>query len=134
MSEPNTRPTDANVDEFIESVDSPIRREDAKVIRAMFEEITGDPAVMWGDAIIGFGTYPIPYADGTTKDWPLMAFAPRKANTTIYFMEGFGDYQDQLAKLGKHKTSKACLYLTNLKNVDLEVLRDMLVASHALYV
>ncbi|MFZ1362997.1 MAG: DUF1801 domain-containing protein [Candidatus Nanopelagicales bacterium] len=134
MAEPKTRPTNASVDEFIESVDSPIRREDAKVIRSMFEEITGEPAVMWGDAIIGFGVSEIPYADGSTKEWPRMAFSPRKANTTIYFMEGFDSYQAQLATLGKQKSTHSCLYITNLKNVDLDVLHEMFVASNALYV
>lgn len=133
MAEPKTRPTDASVDDYIASLENPVRREDAATLRTMLEEITGEPAVMWGDAIIGFGTYPIAYADGTTKDWPLLAFSPRKANTTVYFMESFDQYEDQLAKLGKHKTSKACLYITNFKNIDLKVLREMLEASHELY-
>lgn len=134
MAEPKTRPTDASVDEFIESVDSPIRREDAKVVDAILQEITGEKPVMWGTAIIGYGSQPLKYESGRELDWPTMAFSPRKAQTTIYLMEGFDGYDKQLAALGKHKTSKGCLYITNLKNVDLDVLRQMLESSHKYWI
>jgi Domain of unknown function (DU1801) len=124
-----TRPTDVSVDAFIEAVPDAQRREDAKVVRAMMERITGEPAVMWGPSIIGFGTYR--YECG--KDWGEMCrlgFSPRKAELVLYVLTEAAEQDAFLARLGKHKTGKSCLYLKKLSDVDMGVLDALTV--HAL--
>ena len=124
-----TRPTAVPVDEFLATVAERRRDESAKLIQVM-NEITGEPPVMWGPSIIGFGSQHYRYDTGREGDMPRLAFSPRKANLTIYF-EGFDRYGQHLAKLGKHKTGVSCLYLTKLTDADPAVLRDMLQTSYA---
>ena len=123
-AEPKTRPTDASVADFLEAFEHPGRREDGKVIAAMMAEASGETAVMWGPSIVGYGTY-----KGATGDWPRIGFSPRKTNLVLYLMSDMDGYGDRLARLGKHKTSVACLYLNRLADVDMAVLRQMIVGS-----
>jgi hypothetical protein len=123
-AEPKTRPTDVPVDDFIAAVENPRRRADAEVVRAMLTEVTGEQPVMWGPSIVGYGSY-----RGPTGDWPIIGFSPRKAQLVVYIMRGFADFGDQLARLGKHKSGGGCLYISKLDDVDLDVLREMAVAS-----
>jgi hypothetical protein len=123
-SEPKTKPTGASVADFLEAVEHPGRREDGKIIAALMAEASGEKAVMWGPSIVGYGTY-----KGPTGDWPRIGFSPRKANLVLYLMSGMDGYADLLARLGKHKTSVACLYLNRLADVDMAVLRELVVGS-----
>lgn len=123
-SEPKTRPTDASVADFLEAVEHPGRREDGKVIAAMMAEASGEKPVMWGPSIVGYGTCRL-----KTGDWPMIGFSPRKANLVLYLMSGMDGYADLLARLGKHRTSVACLYINRLADVDLAVLREMIIGS-----
>jgi hypothetical protein len=81
---------------------------------------------MWGDSIIGFGSYHYKYASGREADWFLTGFSPRKRNLTLYIMSGFEGYDDLLNKLGKHSTGKSCLYVKQLGDIDLEVLKELI--------
>lgn len=121
-TEPKTRPTDASVEDFIASVDHPRRRADATVIKDLLAEVSGEAPVMWGPAIIGYGSY-----KGATGDWPRIGFSPRKANLSLYvLMPGAMEpAAPLLARLGKHKTSVACLYVNKLDDIDLDVLREL---------
>ncbi len=124
-----TRPTEASVDAFIEAVPDAQRREDAKVVRAMMERVTGQPAVMWGPGIIGFGSYR--YECG--KNWGAMCrlgFSPRKSELVLYVLTQSEAQDAFLARLGKHKTGKACLYIKKLSDVDQGVLEAL--TQHAL--
>ena len=85
---------------------------------------------MWGGSIIGFGSYSYLQRDGTNADWPMIALSPRKASLTVYIVPGFGAYGDLLAKLGPHKISVSCLYLTNLEKNDLSVLESIIRDSY----
>ena len=123
-SEPKTKPTDASVTDFIAAVENPVRRADAETVLKMLGEVSGEPPVLWGASIIGFGSY-----RGPTGDWPIIGFSPRKANLVLYIMRGFGDSADLLARLGKHKTGGSCLYLNRLGDVDMDVLRQLVVES-----
>lgn len=125
-AEPKTRPTDVPVADFIAAVENPVRRADAEVIRTMLEEVTGEKPVMWGPSIVGYGSY-----KGPTGDWPIIGFSPRKAELVLYFMGGYAEQQALLAKLGKHSTSVACLYVKKLADVDMAVLREMAVKAVA---
>ena len=84
---------------------------------------------MWGDSIIGFGSYRYKYASGREGEWCLTAFSPRKQNLTIYIMTGFDKYDGLMKKLGKHKTGKSCLYIKKLDDIDTEVLKELITQS-----
>ena len=130
MVENKTKPTDVSVDAFLDSVEHPARRADGKTLRAMMERVTGEPAVMWGPSIVGFGSYHYRYESGHEGDMPRVGFSPRKANLVLY-VGGFPEYEALLARLGKHKSSKACLYLGRLADVDLSVLEEIARRTYA---
>ena len=129
MSENNTKPTNVTVETYLSTVEDSRRTEAEQLIKVM-HEITRMPAVMWGPSIIGFGSMHYTYESGREGDMPQLAFSPRKAALTVYF-EGFDNYKDLLQKLGKHKTSVACLYIKKLEDVNLDVLKQMLTQSFA---
>jgi len=124
VAETKTRPTSADVDTFLEAVEHPVRRADGQAVRALMERVTGEPAVMWGPSIVGFGSYHYRYASGHEGDATRVGFSPRAANLVLY-VGGFPEYEALLAKLGKHKRSRACLYLTKLADVDAAVLEEI---------
>lgn len=126
MAEPKTKRTDASVAAFLEAVEDPRRREDARAVLALMKRITGEEPKMWGASIIGFGSYTYTYASGQTGDWPIAGFSPRKQALTLYVMPGFEKDADILKRLGKHKTGKSCLYLNRLADVDAGVLEELL--------
>ena len=129
MAELKTKVSDASVDDFLNSVPDERVRADCRDIVAMMEKATGAPPRMWGTNIIGFGSYHYTYASGRTGDWPLIGFAPRKTNITLYIMAGFEQYDALLAKLGKHSTGKSCLYIKRLSDVHLPTLKKLVEAS-----
>ena len=126
MAEPKTKKTTASVTAFIDAVDNDVRRADAKAVLKLMKEITGEKPVMWGPSIIGFGSYPSPMGD-----WPIVGFSPRKANMVLYVLPEFPQRDALLARLGKHKTGKSCLYVNKLADVDAGVLRALVTRSVA---
>jgi uncharacterized protein DUF1801 len=130
MAEIKTKPSTVSVDDFLDAVDHPVRRSDGKALREMMQRVTGEPAVMWGPSIVGFGTYHYRYATGHEGDMCRVGFSPRAANLVLY-VGGFADYEALLAKLGKHKRSKACLYLNKLADVDPAILEEITRRSYA---
>lgn len=129
--EAKTQPTDVSVADFIAAVENPLRRADAETLCALFEEISGEPPVMWGPSIIGFGRYHYRYASGHEGDAPRLGFSPRKAQTVLYVMSGAKGQDEMIARLGKVKSSVACLYVNRLDQIDLGVLRELAAASLA---
>ena len=130
MAETKTKPTGADADAFLDRVDHPVRRSDGKALRALMEKVTGEPAILWGPSIVGFGSYHYRYASGHEGDMCRVGFSPRSANLALY-VGGFPEYDALLAGLGKHKRSKACLYLARLADIDLAVLEEIIRRSHA---
>ena len=128
MSELKTRPTAASVSEFLALQDNERRAECEAVVR-MMEAATGERAEMWGAAIVGFGRYAYTNSTKKTYEWPLVGFSPRKNDLTLYIMPGFDGFAGLMAKLGKHKTGKSCLYLKTLADVDLRVLQAVIEGS-----
>lgn len=126
MAEPKTRPTTQPVAEFIAAQAEPRRREECQTLVDWLTELSGAPAVMWGTSIVGFGTYQYPGPGGKPIDWPVIAFSPRKSDLTLYVLTGFPGQDALLARLGKHKTGKICLYLKKLADADPAVLREIL--------
>jgi len=128
MSKNKTRPAGgkAAVKKFIDAVDHAGRKADAWVLLELMQRLSGEPPVLWGPSIIGFGSYHYTYESGREGDGPLLAFSPRKTNMVVYIMPGFAGFEAKLAKLGKHKLGKSCLYLGRLQNIDMAVLTDLL--------
>jgi uncharacterized protein DUF1801 len=123
-------PTSADVGAFLKAVPNEHRRADAHALLELMRSVTGEPPVMWGASIVGFGSYRYRYESGRTGDAPLAGFSPRKANLVVYLVGGFEDrYPKLLEQLGPHKTGKACLYLKRLGDVDLGVLRQLIERS-----
>lgn len=131
MYEQKTKETDADVIEFIESVDHPKKKQDAYKLLELFEETSGYPAKMWGPSIIGFGSYHYVYASGHSGDAPLVGFSPRKAKISLYFATGDPDRGPLLVRLGKHTSGKACVYINKTEDVDLDVLKELITQSIA---
>ena len=125
-AEPKTKPTDVPVADFIAAVEHPGRRADAEVVRALMAEVTGEPAVMWGPSIVGYGSY-----QSSTGDWPIIGFSPRKAHLVLYIMGQLPERADLVSRLGKVTTKGGCIYVTKLAGVDMAVLSDLAVRSVA---
>jgi hypothetical protein len=129
MAELKTRPNDQSVEEFLNGIADEKKRRDSFAILELMKQVTGAEPIMWGDSIIGFGSYRYRYASGREGDWFVTGFAPRKRNLTLYIMSGFGEYDALLKNLGKHKTGKACLYVNKLEDIDLPTLKELVSRS-----
>lgn len=123
------KPTGGSVGAFIAGVTPARRSRDAETLAALMQEVTGREPELWG-TIIGFGSCHYRYPTGTEGDMPLLAFAPRKAASTIY-LESTDEYAADLARLGPHTTGVGCLYIKDLEQIDLDVLRGILKRSLA---
>lgn len=131
MSENKTKPTEVSVEAFIEAVEPTSKREDAKVLDALFRKVTGEEPQMWGPSIIGYGSYHYKYESGREGDMCRAGFSPKKAKHSLHLM---GRYCDEatgkkvdamLDKMGKHKTGASCVYVNKLADIDLDVLEDI---------
>jgi len=126
MADNKTKPTKLSVPAYIDTIADETQRADARTLVKLMQGATGEKAAMWGSAIVGFGSYHYKYDSGREGDMPLIGFSPRKAATVLYLMLGTGNYEAQLAKLGKHTTGKGCLYIKKLGDVDRKVLIDLI--------
>lgn len=128
-SENKTQATDASVDTFLNAVETERRRLDGLALDALFRRVTGWNPVMWGDSIVGYGQYHYRYKSGREGDFLATGFSPRKANLSLYIMPGYQEMGDMLERLGKHKMSKACLYINKLADVDESVVEEIIRAG-----
>lgn len=128
MAELQTQPTNKSVDDFLEKLDDETRRDDCRVVLNLMREATGAEAIMWGPAIIGFGAYTQTYANGRKAQFPIAAFSPRKTSLTLYLSD-VDAFPEIMSRLGKYKTSKACLYIRKLTDVNVDVLKELIVKS-----
>lgn len=128
---PATRPTDADVDAFLDAVARPVRRRDARTLVDLLARVTGERPVLWGTSIVGFGAYRYAYASGHRGEAAAASFSPRAAASVVYLPDGVGAHADLLAPLGPHTTGVGCLYLTDLEQVDLAVLEELVRRSYA---
>jgi hypothetical protein len=131
VAELKTRPTQDDVGVFLATIPDERRRVDASAVCDLLARVTGEQAVMWGNAIVGFGRRHLRYDSGRELDWMLIGFSPRKASTTIYLSDGMDNHADLLARLGKHTTSGSCLHLKRLGDVDPAVLEELVTRSVA---
>ena len=126
MAELKTRPTKASVTEFINGIDDKQKRADARTVASMMRRATGSRARMWGDSIVGYGSYKYTNTAGKDFEWMLTGFSPRKQALTHYIMPGFSKYESLLSRLGKYKTGKSCLYIKRLSDVNERVLEQLI--------
>lgn len=131
MAELKTKQNDADVGEFLNGIADAQRREDAETVCRLMEEASGESPKMWGSSIVGFGNYRYKSASGREGDWMMIGFSPRKASLSLYILDSYGleEHKPLLDRLGKYKTGKGCLYINQLKDVDLDVLRELVDAS-----
>jgi hypothetical protein len=131
MADAVTRPTDVSVAAFLAAVEPEDKRRDALALADLFHRVTGYEARMWGPSMVGYGRYDYTYATGRTGTSMATGFSPRKAEHSIYILPGYTDFGDILARLGKHRIGKACLYVKRLSDVDLAVLEELIRAGLA---
>ena len=128
--EAKTKARAADPLKFIEKVKSEVKRNDSHELVAMMQDVTGEPPKMWGPSIVGFGSYRYAYASGHEGEICLTGFSPRSGALVVYLGPGI-DNTKLMAKLGKHKASKGCLYINKLADVDRGVLRKLVEYSVA---
>ncbi len=121
---------EASVEDFLNTVKDEQKRKDSFEIKSMMEEISGEPAKMWGGSIVGFGTYHYKYDSGREGDFMKTGFSPRATNLTLYIMTGFERHDEIVEQLGKFKTGKSCLYVKKLDEIDRNVLKELITASY----
>ena len=129
MAELKTKVTDTSVDAFLLKNAAGERLEDCLAVMKIMKQATKAKPRMWGDSIVDFGAYTYTYGSGTSGDWPVTGFSPRKTNLTLYIMPGFERFEALMKKLGKHKTGKSCLYLKRLADIDIAVLKALVTES-----
>lgn len=129
MAENRTKPTDVDVDAFLDGVADDRRRQEARTVLSMMREVTGEEPVMWGPSIVGFGSIHYRYDSGREGDTAAVSFSPRKAALTVY-LDDFPERGPLLDRLGPHTTGAACLYIKRLDAVDVEVLRELIACSY----
>jgi hypothetical protein len=127
LVEIKTKPTAADVDEFINKIADEQKRKDCFVLLEMMKKASGEEPVLWSNSIIGFGImrYKSPNT-GREVDWLKIGFAPRKANFSLNLSLTIAEHSGMLQKLGKHKTGVGCLYINRLEDIDLKVLQEII--------
>jgi len=131
MASPKTKATDMSVTAFLEAVEPAEKRQDALSLAALFQRVTGFTPKMWGPTMVGYGRYAYTYASGHSGEAMATGFSPRKAEISIYILPGYADFGPILARLGKHRTGKSCLYVKRLSDIDLSVLEELIRAGLA---
>ena len=125
MAELKTKPTDASVTEFLDSIPDEGRRADCYALMDMMKAVAGEPS-MWGSSIVGFGSYDYRYKSGRSGTWFRTGFSSRKQALTLYLMTDLDRQQEALASLGKHTRGRGCLYIKRLSDIDAHVLRKLI--------
>ena len=131
MAELKTKPTKVSVASHIAAIANEDQRRDARTLLALMRRVTKQEPRMWGPTIVGFGSYHYKYASGHEGDSALAGFAVRGNEFVVYIAPGFEGRDGMLAKLGKHRTGKVCVYIKRLANVDLKVLETLITKSIA---
>ena len=125
MTGPRTQKNDAAVDKFLAGIADEQKHADCLSVLGLMKNITGEPAVMWGKAIVGFGSFH--YRGKTSEgDWFPVGFSPRKQNLVLYLHCILEEQTALLEKLGKHKIGKSCLYLKRLDDVHIPTLKKLI--------
>ncbi len=129
MNQNKTQQTDASVHQFLDQVEPEQKKKDSFQLLELLSDITKAEPKMWGGSIIGFGEYHYKYKSGREGDWFLSGFSPRKNALTLYLMCDLSHENLNFENLGKHKVSKGCLYIKKLEDIDVTVLRGIIIES-----
>jgi hypothetical protein len=129
VAENKTKATDASVEKYLAAIDDEARRKDCEALAGLMAKATKQPPRMWGTSIVGFGTYHYTYASGREGDTCVVGFSSRKGDITLYGLNAAEDAAEQLAKLGKHKAGKGCVYIKRLSDVDRKVLEKLVAGA-----
>ena len=129
MAENKTQPTKSSVTAFLTKINDRQLRDDCFAILEMMHKVSKCEPLMWGSAIVGFGSYHYVYESGREGDTLVIGFSPRKQNISIYLIGGLNDIEDELSELGKYKTGKGCLYIKSLSDVNTGVLKKIFAKS-----
>lgn len=121
--------TGADVEAFVESIADPDQRSDARTLIDLMQRLSGEAPYMFGSSIIGFGSYHYRYDSGREGDACRLGFSPRKGQLVLYLVDGFPGHAEIMARLGKYRTGKSCLYIKRLTDVDIGALEELCVAS-----
>ena len=128
-SQNKTTATNNSVDAFLRSVADETKRNDSFELVKLMEKHSGFDATMWGQAIVGFGSYHYKYASGREGDAPLVGFSPRAKEISLYFTQEFAEKEELLKQFGKHRTGVGCVYIKKLQDVNIEVLAKLITSS-----
>ena len=129
MAKNKTTETNRSVTAFVNKVENEVKRNDSFKLIEIFKSITGFEPKMWGPSIIGFGNYHYKYESGHEGDAPLAGFSPRKDSLVVYIASEFENREVLLSQLGKHKSSKVCVYVKKLSDIDIKILKIIIVNS-----
>ena len=129
MAELKTKQAELSVDAYVNAIADDVRRQDCRALIDLMSKATGAEPKMWGSSMVGFGRYHYKYESGHEGDAMLTGFASRKTDLTLYIMSGFDRHEELLARLGKYKAGKSCLYVKRLADLDLEVLEELVALS-----
>lgn len=131
MAENKTKVTDVSAESYLSAIEDDSRRTDCETLARLMTKATKEQPKMWGASIVGFGSYHYKYESGREVDSPLIGFSSRTGDITLYLESSFPRYEEFLAKLGKYKRGKGCLYIRRLSNVDLNVPEQLITDSLA---
>lgn len=125
-----TVPTTDGVAEYIAKLENDQQRKDSEKLVELMCRVSGKSPIMWGPSIVGFDTYHYKYDSGRQGDMPRIAFAPRKGKLVLYIVDDVTKYSDIFARLGKHKTSKSCIYINKLMDIDMKTLEELISVTY----
>ncbi|MEU3471435.1 DUF1801 domain-containing protein [Rhodococcus sp. NPDC006774] len=125
-----TRPTEVSAADFLAAVEHPVRRADGLVLAEMMGRVTGEPAVMWGPTMVGFGSYRYATDSGRRGECFVVGFSPRKASLSLYGTTYAPESDSLLEQLGKHKRGAGCLYVNKLADVDIAILEQLVAYNY----
>jgi len=131
MSTNKTMPTGEDVENFLAGLSDERQRRESYVLIDLMRKVTGEDPVMWGQSIVGFGSYHYVYDSGREGDSVLAGFSPRTGKFSLYITAGVDGFPELLERLGKYKVGKSCLYVKRLDDIDLSVLEELLAESVA---
>lgn len=129
MAENKTKVTNASVDDYLAAIEDSTRRADCTALVKLMVKITKQPPAMWGSSIVGFGSFHYKYDSGREGDACVTGFSSRKSDISVYLSASGAQQEQLLAKLGRHKMGKSCLYIRRLSEVDLKVLEQLIADS-----
>lgn len=125
-SDVKTKKTDVDPAAWVEQLEWSRRREHGHILLEVFGRVTGEAPAMWGPTMVGYGDVHYVSSAGREGDWFLVGFSPRKANISLYGLQGSARFHELLAQLGKHRTGAGCVWINKPEDVDLDVLEDLI--------